>query len=155
MAHYLYGERKAREGTVMLGCSAWILDQSGTRVLLTRRADNGRWCLPGGKLDAGESVTECIEREVREETGLIVQATHLIGVYSNQHILLRYADGNQFHIISLHFATKTLGGELGLSNETTEYGYFSADDLSQIDVIEPHRQRIAESWNVGVETLIR
>ena len=67
MTKVLYGERISRQGKLRLGCSASIFDEQG-RVFLTRRADNGQWCLPGGGMEAGESVTEACEREVWEET---------------------------------------------------------------------------------------
>jgi ADP-ribose pyrophosphatase YjhB (NUDIX family) len=44
-----------------LGCSAAIFDERG-RILLTRRADNGQWCLPGGRMESGESAAEACER---------------------------------------------------------------------------------------------
>lgn len=56
--HVLIGERIGRLGKIRLGCSAAIFDESGTKVLLTQRADNGEWCLPGGLVEPGESVEE-------------------------------------------------------------------------------------------------
>ena len=53
----VFGNRIARTGRILVGSSAVILDDDRLKVLLTRRTDNGRWCLPGGALDAGESVT--------------------------------------------------------------------------------------------------
>jgi len=63
MTQVLYGERISRQGKIRLGCSAAIFDEQG-RIFLTRRTDNGQWCLPGGGMDAGESVAEACEREV-------------------------------------------------------------------------------------------
>ncbi len=71
MAQYAYGERIGRTAQLKLGTSAIILDEAGDNILLTRRTDNGRWCLPGGAMDPGESLEECCIREVWEETGLI------------------------------------------------------------------------------------
>ena len=53
------------------------------RVLLQRRDDNGRWGLPGGSVEPGESVRTAVIREVHEETGLDVEPLRLIGVYSD------------------------------------------------------------------------
>ena len=69
MTQILYGERIGKQGKIRLGCSAAIFDEHG-RILLTRRADNGQWCLPGGGMESGESAAEACEREVLEETGL-------------------------------------------------------------------------------------
>lgn len=144
MAHYLYGERIGREASIRLGCSAVLLDAGGERVLLTRRSDNGRWCLPGGGVDAGESVAEAIEREVWEETGLRVRATRLLGVYSSPDMLVAYADGNRFQLVALNFAVEQVGGELRLSDETTEYGFFGWDELDAMDIIDPHVVRLRD-----------
>ena len=51
----------------LLFASAVIFGKESERVLLTRRTDNGLWCLPGGGMDAGESATEACVREVFEE----------------------------------------------------------------------------------------
>ncbi|MEP6984348.1 MAG: NUDIX domain-containing protein, partial [Chloroflexota bacterium] len=82
MAKVIYGDRIGRTAELRTGCSAFILDPMGERVLLTRRTDNGRWCLPGGAMEAGESLAETCIREVREETGLEVRILRLVGIYS-------------------------------------------------------------------------
>ena len=77
-----HGERIGATAVLRVGATAAVVD--GERLLLTRRSDNGEWCLPGGGLDAGERPAETAEREVFEETGLTVRATELLGVYSDE-----------------------------------------------------------------------
>jgi ADP-ribose pyrophosphatase YjhB (NUDIX family) len=115
-------------------------------VLLTRRTDNGRWCLPGGRMDPGESLAETCVREVREETGLEVEVVRLIGLYSSPDVLVMYADGNRRQIVAAHFMVRVVGGTLGLSDETTEAAYFSQDALEALDLMEHHRPRIVDSF---------
>src|SRR5436190_11343490 len=103
MAKVIYGERIGRTASLRTGCSAFILDPMGERVLMTRRADNGQWCLPGGAMEAGESLSETCIREVWEETGLVVRIMRLVGVYSTPHRIVTYPDGNQWQIISHNF----------------------------------------------------
>lgn len=146
MARYYEGDRIGRKGRLLLGCSATLFAEQQTKVLLTRRADNQRWCLPGGQVEAGESVAETCEREMWEETGLRVQVVRLLGVYSNPHRLLEYADGNRHHLVSLNFEVIWLAGQLGLSNETTAYGYFSRDEIASMDIIEPQKERVRDIW---------
>lgn len=155
MSTVIYGERIGATGKLGLGCAAVIFDAGRERVLLTRRADNGRWCLPGGHLDPGESVEEACVREVFEETGLRAQVTRLIGVYSNPHRVVQYADGNRYHLIALCFEARVTGGELGLSDETTEAGYFSPAEFAAMDVVDQHRDRLADAFAPSGAPFIR
>jgi ADP-ribose pyrophosphatase YjhB (NUDIX family) len=100
MSQILYGDRLGKQGKIRLGCSAAIFDEQG-RILLTRRADNGQWCLPGGGMEPGESAAEACEREVLEETGLGVRVKRLVGVYSRADQLIVYLDGGKFQIVAL------------------------------------------------------
>ncbi len=54
MTRILYGDRIGRQGKIRLGCIAILFDEKQEKVLLTRRADNGQWCLPGGGAEPGE-----------------------------------------------------------------------------------------------------
>lgn len=108
MAKLLDGQRIVKLGSLRIGCSATIFDSSQQRILLTKRTDNGQWCLPGGGIDPGESANEACIREVLEETGLLVEVKKLIGVYSNPNQLIEYADGNRFQIIALNFEVELL-----------------------------------------------
>jgi ADP-ribose pyrophosphatase YjhB (NUDIX family) len=147
VAKIIEGERVARLGMLALGCSAVIFDPTRVKVLLTRRTDNGRWCLPGGRSEAGESVTETCLREVLEETGLQVRIIRLLGVYSSPHRLVEYADGNRYHIVALNFEAEPIGGTLTTSDETTAYGYFTWDDIAHMDVMETHVERLRDVFS--------
>ncbi|MEP7290338.1 MAG: NUDIX domain-containing protein [Chloroflexota bacterium] len=155
MAKVIHGERIGKTAQLRNGCSAIIFDATREKILLTRRTDNGRWCLPGGATDPGESVEETCVREVWEETGLRVRVTKLVGVYSSPDIVITYADGNRWQIISLSFEVEVSGGELGLSNETTEVGYFTQLEIETIDLMGHHRQRIADAWAGQERAFIR
>ena len=144
MAKFLYGDRIGKQASVRLGCSATIFDDSRQKILLTRRTDNGLWCLPGGGVDAGESVSEACEREVLEETGLVVRVKKLFGVYSDPHRIVEYADGNQFQIVALNFEAEVVGGELIVSEETTAAHFFDREQMKTLDIMEPHRVRLED-----------
>lgn len=144
MTELIYGDRIGKEARLRVGCSAVIFDATGARVLLTRRTDNGRWCLPGGAMDAGESASEAIIREVWEETGLHVQVIKLAGIYTTPNRITRYADGNQVQYVSLSFIGQVTGGVLQLSEETTAFGYFTPLEIQQLDIMEHHWPRIED-----------
>ncbi len=151
----LEGERIGKTAKLRVGCSALVFDESRQKILLTRRSDNGRWCIPGGAVDEGESVTETCEREMLEETGLCVRVTRLIGVYSSPHRILEYADGNRWQLVALSFEAEVLGGELQITDETTEVGYFTLAEIAHMDLLEHHRERIADALVGQVATFVK
>ena len=144
MTQILYGDRVGKQGKIRLGCSAAIFDDQ-SRILLTKRADNGQWCMPGGGMDSGESAAEACEREVWEETGLRTRVKRLVGVYSYPDQLVIYADGYKAQIVALHFEVEVVGGELGLSNETSDFGYFTLHEIDKLELFARHKIRIMDT----------
>ena len=154
MTQILYGERISKDGELRLGCSAVIFDEKREKVLLTKRADNGLWCVPGGKMEPGESAEECCQREVFEETGLEVRPRRLIGVYSNRDQLVIYPDGHKVQIVVLSFEAEIVGGQAGLSDETTEIGFFTVDEIKSMSMHDRHAERVTDALENRVETLL-
>ena len=155
MTQIFYGERLGRNGKIRLGCSAVILSEDREKVLLTRRADNGQWCLPSGGAEPCESAAEACEREVWEETGLKVRVERLVGVYSDPNYLIEYEDGNRVQVVAINFEASITGGEIGLRNETTAINYFPLDEISQMELMLNHKQRILDTLTGQTEAFIR
>ena len=155
MAKVIIGDRVGQNGTIRVGCSAVIFHKNRDKILLTRREDNNQWCLPSGGMEPGESASEACIREVEEETGLQVTIKRLIGVYTTPHELIVYQDGNRFQLVALCFEAEIVGGELRLSCETTEYGYFSYQEIQELDLLLNHTQRIKDAYSGEMMTFIR
>jgi ADP-ribose pyrophosphatase YjhB (NUDIX family) len=151
----VYGDRIGKQGKLRLGCSAVLLDKEHQTVLLTRRSDNGHWCLPGGMIDPGESVAEGCVREVFEETGLQVRVLRLTGVYSDPNRLTIYPDGNKADVIVLNFEVERVGGELVLSNETTDARFFPVAEAEKMDLFHGHAEHIRDTMAEKAEAFIR
>ncbi|MCX6651087.1 MAG: NUDIX hydrolase [Methanomassiliicoccales archaeon] len=102
------------------------LVRRGKEVLLVRRGRDpfkGRYALPGGIVEYGESTEECVVREVMEETGLRTRVIRLLGVLSSPD---RDPRG---HFVTLIYELEVLGGEVVDSDDAESAGFFPLDDL--------------------------
>ncbi|MCU0491068.1 MAG: NUDIX domain-containing protein [Chloroflexaceae bacterium] len=109
------------------------------RMLLTQREDFAVWCLPGGGVDEGEALAEAAVREVREETGLEVELTELVGVYSEQGMR-----GMRLHMIC--FAARPVGGTLCPDPaEVLAADYFAQTELPN-PLVYHHHAAIADAF---------
>ncbi len=154
MVRIIIGNRVGRQAALRNGCTAAIFDAS-RRLLLTRREDNGQWCLPGGQMEPGESAAECCVREVYEETGLETRVLRLIGVYSSPDMVVEYRDGGRYQFVGLCFECEVIGGQQRLSPETTAIGYFSRQEIAALDLLVHHTARIDDAFAAQVSACIR
>jgi len=107
------------------------------KILLTKREDFEIWCLPGGGVEPGESLAEAAIRETREETGVDVELTHLVGVYSRL--------GGLPDLHAVLYEAKPVGGEIRLQpGETIEVEYFPFDNLPD-EITFGHIKRIVDA----------
>ncbi|MBE9475320.1 MAG: NUDIX hydrolase, partial [Chloroflexi bacterium] len=100
--------------------------QNGKLLLVRERADGG-WTMPGGWADVGDVPSTAVEREVLEEAGFEVSAQRVIGVYDAN----RTGPLEVFHAFKIVFLCDILGGEPRTSNETSQVGFFSRDDIPE------------------------
>ena len=110
--------------TPKVGCSVAAFDQAG-RVALIKRADNGRWALPGGYAEVGTAPSENALRELHEETGFDGELVRLVGVYDNRQF--QSTSPYQFYICC--FRARIVGGVATPSVETVEVVLTLPDDL--------------------------
>ena len=131
--------------SLSVGTNGVVFDVRG-HVLLQRRSDNRFWGLPGGRVDPGESVQQGVVREVLEETNLQVEVVRFVGVYSDPALncIMRYPDDSIVHYVTLVFECRRLSGELAISEESTDIGYFPTDDLPP-DTLVSHLIRIPDT----------
>jgi len=95
-------------------------------LLLVREAMDGRWTLPGGWADVGETPRLAVEREVQEETGLTVHTLRLVGVYDANRLP---GELPLYHAYKLLFLCEPSEGNLRTSEETSEVAFFPVDTL--------------------------
>ncbi|SRR6266498_2934371 len=134
--------------SLVVAGSAVIEDDDG-RILLVRRADSGNWSLPGGTMELGESITQCVVREVREETGLDIQITGLVGIYTDPKHVIAYGNGEVRQQFNICFTARRAGGQLTRSLESTAIEYVAPEDLARLHLHPTQRLRIINYLDGG------
>jgi ADP-ribose pyrophosphatase YjhB (NUDIX family) len=119
-----------------------VVTDTDDQVLLIHRTDNDRWALPGGGIELGESAGEALIREVREETGIDVEVTGIVGIYSDPRHVIAYDDGEVRQQFSLCFTAQPTGGTLTNSSESREVRWVPVADIEALDMHPAQRLRI-------------
>lgn len=128
--------------TPKLDVRAAVFDEQG-RILLVQEAVDRAWSPPGGWADVNESLTEGAVREVEEESGYLVVAGRLLGLYERE----RWG-----HPPSPHFtykavvACRLVGGEPRASHETLDVGWFARDALPPLSLPRVSPQLVARMF---------
>ena len=115
--------------TPVCAVGAFIFD--GDRVLVIRRAKPpgaGLWSVPGGKLEAGETLAQAVAREVREETGLVVEVGPLAAVVERM--------GADYHFVILDYLARVTGGSLTAASDVSAARWVTDDELASL----PHTE---------------
>ncbi|KMK97405.1 NUDIX hydrolase [Rossellomorea marisflavi] len=128
----------------LVGSTVILTDGEG-RILLQRRTfPAGKWGLPGGLMELGESAEETARREVKEETNLDVGRLHLVSVYSGQDQYIEAANGDQFYSVTICFHSEEFTGDLKLQrSEGTKLEFISPKDVPD-NMVASHRRMVAD-----------
>ncbi|WP_346176201.1 NUDIX domain-containing protein [Streptomyces cuspidosporus] len=127
--------------SLVVAASAVVTDDTG-RILLQRRRDNGLWALPGGGMDMSESLPGTAVREVKEETGLEVEITGLVGTYTDPRHVIAYTDGEVRRQFNVCFTARVVGGQLAISEESTELRFVPPEELADLPMHHTQRLRL-------------
>ena len=130
-----------RPNSIVIAVSAFVLDEDD-RLLMIRRTDNGYYALPGGRHELGETMTQTVVRETEEETGIIVEVTSLVGIYSNPDHVMAYDDGEVRQEFSICFRARPVAGAPRTSDESSEVVWVPRAELDGIEVHPSIRLRI-------------
>jgi 8-oxo-dGTP pyrophosphatase MutT (NUDIX family) len=125
------------------GVTAIVFDDEG-RVLLGRRADNGKWSLIGGIPEPGEQPAACAVREVHEETAVHCVAERVVLVQALDPV--HYPNGDVCQYMDISLRCRAVGGEARVNDdESLDVGWFEVDALPQLNEFSLHRIKQALS----------
>ncbi|MBL7255949.1 NUDIX domain-containing protein [Paractinoplanes lichenicola] len=138
-----YDDPDAPAATSLVPSANVIVADDDGRVLLVRRSDNGNWALPGGAMDLGESLPATAVRETAEETGLNVEITGLVGIFTDpRHVILYTSNGEVRQEFSVVFAARAIGGTLSTSSETTDVRWVPTSEIDSLPMDRSMRKRL-------------
>jgi 8-oxo-dGTP diphosphatase len=123
----------------LVGVGAVIVERrtDQNHVLLIRRGTaplQGEWSLPGGVLECGETLREAAAREASEETGLLVEAGEMLGVYER---VIRSDDGRvRYHYVLIDFFCRPVGGKLKAGSDAADVRWFTRAELPALNLAD-------------------
>jgi len=127
------------------GVGAVIIENG--RVLLIERGQEplkGEWSLPGGALELGETLAEGIMREVREETGLLVEPVTVVEVFDR---IVRDEQGRvRYHYVLVDFLCRVTGGTLACASDAAAARWATLDELAPVP--EFTARVIRKAWDL-------
>lgn len=131
-----------KPNSVVPAAVALVAREDGA-VLLMRRTDNGNWALPGGAVEMNESVADAAIRETLEETGIQVEVTGLLGVYSDPRHVIHFTSNDEVRReFSVVLTARPVGGEPAASDESSEVRWVTPADLAGYTMGTAMRNRI-------------
>ena len=109
---------------------AIVVDDAG-RLLVVKRANppaQGRWSVPGGRVELGESLADAVAREVLEETGLVVEVGALAGVAE--------VNDGRYHVVILDHHARVTGGELLAGDDAAAVAWLRRSELDALELTD-------------------
>ncbi|MEU2515890.1 NUDIX domain-containing protein [Streptomyces syringium] len=137
-----YDDPGAPEPNSMVVAASAVVVDDQERILLQRRRDNDLWALPGGGMDMGDSLPGTAVREVKEETGLDVEITGLVGTYTDPRHVIAYSNGEVRRQFNVCFTARVIGGRLAISDESTELRFVPPEELAELPMHHTQRLRL-------------
>lgn len=122
---------------------AAIIVENGNILLIRRGKEpsKGKWSIPGGRVEWGESLVAAVKREVHEETGLEIIVGSVAGIYD---LIIPEGDELAYHYVIIDYYAKQIGGELAPNDDAAEVRWVPIAELESYDLAEHLRGRLAD-----------
>ena len=117
----------------LVGVGGVVID--GERALLIRRGSaplEGRWSIPGGMLELGESIEEGVRRELAEETGIGVRVLELIEVFDR--VIPGEAGRTRYHFVILDYLCEMVSGEARAASDALDVAWATEEELEKFEL---------------------
>ncbi len=123
---------------IMLPCVAAVILNQENELLLQQKKD-GSWSLPAGMIEPGESPYQALVREVKEETGLMVMESEVIGVFGGEAFQFVYPNGDQvdYTVVMFRCRAAMANSKDPLDSETLRLQYFAKHTMPELALPYP------------------
>lgn len=135
-----------KANSIVVAVTVFVLNDQ-EQALLIERSDNGLWSLPGGGQEVGENIERTAVRETLEETGIQVQVTGLVGIYSDPNHVVAYDDGEVRQQFSICLRGRYVSGQPTPSDESGRVQWLSRDALDNLKIHPSMRLRIDHGYH--------
>ncbi|GAA1811299.1 NUDIX domain-containing protein [Planosporangium flavigriseum] len=138
---YLNDPNAPKPNTLVPACGTLAVNDR-SEILLQRRRDTGQWALPMGKQELGETPSQCAIRETLEETGVLVEITGLVGIYSDPGHIVAYTDGEVRQEYEVTLLAGPVSGTPAANDEASDVAWVHLDRLGELDIHPTMRRQI-------------
>ncbi len=128
--------------------SAHAIILRGDRVLLIRRAhepSKGRWSVPGGMIELGETMREAVQREVREECGIKIEVGNVIDVVNS--IVLDESGRVRFHYVVIYLLAQYASGEINAGSDASDACWVTRQESDSLDMPTTVRKIVQQAFD--------
>jgi 8-oxo-dGTP pyrophosphatase MutT (NUDIX family) len=138
-----YDDPDAPKPNSVVPAAVAIVAREDGALLMIRRTDNGNWALPGGAIEMSESVADAAVRETFEETGIQVEVTGLLGIYSDPGHVIHFTSNDEVRReFSIVLTARPVGGDPTPSTESSEVRWVAPRDLAGYTMGGAMRKRV-------------
>lgn len=129
---------------ILNGSAVIIKNKDGKILMQQRKYPHGKWGLPGGLMELGESTIETARREILEETGLTLGKLKLLGVYSGEEYLCSAANGDEWYVVTTTYITDEFNGFVSVNDgESISFTWIDPHELPN-NTAKTHQYMIAD-----------